>query len=85
MTVKDNEGNKSRGNRYNKSDDLLSDLQNVCVKSGGGCIWVFSKMSDVDSWYGRVVDVRSWMFNDGSWHRLSRGDTARCLMRVAVG
>ena len=42
-------------------------------------------MGDVDSWYGRVVVVRSWMFDEGSWRRSSRGDTARCLMRVAVG
>ena len=40
-------------------------------------------MGDVDSWYGRVVDVCSWMFNAGTWHRSSRGDTAGCLMRVA--
>ena len=30
MTAKDKEGNKGRGNKYNKSDDLLSDLQ-TCV------------------------------------------------------
>ena len=42
-------------------------------------------MGDVDSRYGRVIDVRSWMFDDGSWCRLSRGDTARCLMQVALG
>ena len=32
-----------------------------------------------------VVDVRSWMFDESSWCRSSGGDTARCLMRVAVG
>ena len=42
-------------------------------------------MVDVDSWYGRVVDVHRWMFNAGSWRRSSRGDTGRCLMQVAVG
>ena len=42
-------------------------------------------MGDVDSWYGRVVDEHSWMFDEGSWRRLSRGDTAGCLMWVAVG
>ena len=42
-------------------------------------------MGDVDSWYGRVVDVRSWMFDEGSWRRSSRWDTARCLMRVSWG
>ena len=40
-------------------------------------------MGDVDSWHARVMDVRSWMFDEGSWRRSSRGDTARCLMRVA--
>ena len=39
-------------------------------------------MGDVDSWYGRVVDVRSWIFDEGNLRRSSRGDTARCLMRV---
>ena len=29
-------------------------------------------MGDVDSWYGRVVVVRSWMFVEGSWGRSSR-------------
>ena len=61
-----------RGNRYNKSDDLLSELQ-TCV------------MDDVDSWYGRVIDVRSWMFDEGGCRRSSRGDTARCLMQVSWG
>ena len=46
---------------------------------------VFSYMVDVNSWYGRVVDVRSWMSDEGSWRRSSRGDTGRCLMRVTVG
>ena len=31
----------------------------------------------------RVVDVRSWTFDEGSWRRSSRGDTARCLMLVS--
>ena len=42
-------------------------------------------MGDVDSSYSRVIDVRSWIFDAGSWRRSSRGDTATCLMRVAVG
>ena len=29
-------------------------------------------MGNVDSWYGRVVDVRSWMLVASSWRRLSR-------------
>ena len=33
MTTKDNEGKQRQGNRYNKSDDLLADLQPA------GCIW----------------------------------------------
>ena len=40
-------------------------------------------MGDIVSWYGRVVDVRSWTFDEGSWRRSRRGDTARCLMRVS--
>ena len=39
-------------------------------------------MGYVISWYGRVVDVHSWTFDEGSWHRSSRGDTAGCLMLV---
>ena len=27
---------------------------------------------------------RNWMFDAGSWHWLSRGGTARCLMWVPV-
>ena len=42
-------------------------------------------MGNDDSWYDRVVDVRSWTFDEGSWCRSSRGDTARYLMRVADG
>ena len=30
-----------------------------------------------------VVDVRSWTFDEGSWRRSSRGDTAGCLMLVS--
>ena len=37
-------------------------------------------MDDVVSLYGRVVDVCSWTFDEGSWCRSSCGDTARCLM-----
>ena len=40
-------------------------------------------MGYVVSWYGRVVDVRSWTFDEGSWRRSSRGDTAGCLMLVS--
>ena len=46
-------------------------------------MWSSARMGDVDSWYGRVVVVRCRTFNEGSWHRLSRGDTARCLMLVS--
>ena len=51
----------------------------MCAKS---VAFVFG---DFDNWYDRVVDVRSWMFDEGSWRRSSREDTARCLIRVAVG
>ena len=46
-------------------------------------MWSSARMGYVDNWYGRVVVVRSWTFNEGSWRRLSCGDTARCLMRVS--
>ena len=42
-----------------------------------------ARMGHVVSWYGRVVDVCSWTFDEGRWHRSSRGDTARCLMLVS--
>ena len=29
-------------------------------------------MGDVGSWYDRVVDVRSWAFDEGRWRRSSR-------------
>ena len=64
-----NEGRQRRDNRYNKSDDLLSELQTFYVKS----------VAVVDSWYGRVLVVRSRMFNVDSWRWSSRGDTARYL------
>ena len=41
-------------------------------------------MGYVVSWYGRVVDVRSWTFDEGSWRRSSRGDTAGCHVALAV-
>ena len=44
-------------------------------------MWSSSRMGYFNSWYGRVVVVRSWTFDEGSWRRSSRGDTARCLMR----
>ena len=37
----------------------------------------------VNSWYGRVLVVRSWTFDEGRWRRSSCGDTARCLMLVS--
>ena len=46
-------------------------------------MWSSARMGYVDSWYGRVVVVRSWTFDEGSWRRSSRGDTAGCLMRVS--
>ena len=46
-------------------------------------MWSSARMGHVDSWYGRGVDVCSWTFDEGNWCRSSRGDTARCLMRVS--
>ncbi len=42
-------------------------------------------MGYVVSGYGRVVAVvvRSRSFDEGSWRRSSRGDTAGCLMLVS--
>ena len=42
-----------------------------------------ARMGYVVSWYGRVVEVRSGTFDEGSWRRSSRGDIARFLMRVS--
>ena len=43
-------------------------------------------MGDVDSWYDRDIDVHSWMFDENSWRRLSREDTAgRSLRGAEVG
>ena len=41
-----------------------------------------ARMGYVVSWYSRVVDVRSWAFDEGRWRRSSYGDTAGCLMLV---
>ena len=49
----------------------------------GGCMWSSARIGYVDSWYSRVVVVRSWTFDEGSWRRSSRGDRARCLMLVS--
>ena len=46
-------------------------------------MWSSARMGYVDSWYSRVVVVCSWTFDEGSWCRSSRGDIARCLMRVS--
>ena len=81
VTTKDNEGNKDKVTDTTKVTILLSELQTWC-KVRGGCIWSSATMGYVYSWYGRVVIVRSWTFDEGSWRMSSRGDTARCLMRV---
>ena len=77
-------GDRRRDNRYNKSDDFIAGITNVYVNVRGGCMWSSARMGYFDSWYGRVVVVvvRSWTFDKGNWRRSSRGDTARCLMRV---
>ena len=46
-------------------------------------MWSSARMGHVDSWYGRVEVVHSWAFDEGSWRRSSREDTARCLMLVS--
>ena len=71
-----------RDNRYNKSEDFIVGITNVYVNVRGDCMWPSARMGYVDSWYGQVVVVRSWTFDEGSWHRSSRGDTARYLMLV---
>ena len=74
---------RRRDNRYNKVTILLPELQTCNVNVHGGRMWSSAKMGYVVSWYGRVVDVRSWTFDEGSWRRSSCGDTARCLMLVS--
>ena len=73
---------RRRDNRYNKSDVFIAGITNVYVNVRGGCMWSSTRMGYVVSWYGRVVDVCSWTFDEGSWRRSSRGDTARCLKLV---
>ena len=82
--AKDNEGRHRRQvNRYNKSDEFIAGITNVYVNVRGGCMSSSARMGYVVSWYGGVVDVRSWTFDEGSWRRSSRGDTAGCLMLVS--
>ena len=78
-------GDKRQDNRYNKSDDFIAGTTNVYVNVRGGCMWSSARMGCVVSWYGRVVVVvvRSRTFDEGSWRRSSRGDTAGCLMLVS--
>ena len=78
-------GDKRQDNRYNKSDVFIAGIANMYVNVRGGCMWSSARMGYVISWYGRVVVVvvRSRTFDEGSWHRLSRGDTARCLQLVS--
>ena len=84
--AKDNEGrHRRRDNRYNKCENVIAGITNVYVNVSGGCMWSSARMGYVVSWYGRVVVVvvRSRTFDEGSWRRSSRGDTARCLMLVS--
>ena len=55
----------------------------MCVKSVAVVCGLQLGMGHVNSWYGRVVVVRCWTFDEGGWRRSSRGDTARCLMQVS--
>ena len=79
------EEDKRRVNRYNKSEDFIAGITNMHVNVRGGCMWSSARMGYVVSRYGRVVVVvvRSRTFDEGSWRRSSRGDTARCLMLVS--
>ena len=56
--------NRRRDNRYNKSDDFIAGITNVYVNVRGGCMWSSARMGHVVSWYGYVVDVRSWTFDE---------------------
>ena len=64
---------------------LFAGITNVYVNVQGGCMWSSARMGYVVSWYGRVVVVvvRSRTFDEGSWRRSSRGDTAGCFMLVS--
>ena len=84
MTAKDNEGNKGEVTDTTKVTIYCQIYKRVC-KVRSGCIRSSARWVMSISWYGRVVDVRSWMFDEGSWRRSSCEDTVRCLMRVAVG
>ena len=66
-----------------KGTFLFAGITNVYVNVRGGCMWSSARMGYVVSWYGRVVVVCSRTFDEGSWCRSSRGDTARCLMLVS--
>ena len=58
----------------------------VYVNVRGGCMWPSARLGDVGSWYDRVVDIRSWAFDEGRWRRSSRRDTAGQSSRaVEVG
>ena len=74
---------KRQDNRYDKSDYFIAGITNVYLNVRGGCMWSSARMGYIDSLYGRVVVVRSWTFDESSWRRSSRGETARCLMLVS--
>ena len=59
-------GKKRRDNRYNKSDVFIAGITNVYVNVRGSCMWSSARMGYIDSWYGRVVVVRSWAFDKAS-------------------
>ena len=84
MSARDNEG-RQKGEFIDttKVTIFIAGITNVYVNVRGGCMWSSARMGYVVSWYGRVVVVRSWTFDEGSWRRSSRGDTARCLMLVS--
>ena len=56
---------------YFVAEPISMSTPHVC-KVRGSSICIFSLMDDVGSWYGRVVDVRSWTIVVGCWCRSSR-------------
>ena len=78
-------GDKKQDNRYNKVTFLFAGITNMYVNVHGGCMWSSARWVMSSAGNGQVVDVvvHSRTFDEVSWHRSSRGDTARCLMRVS--
>ena len=67
-----NRKEQRRGNDNNKWQFYFVVFTSVYVNVRGSCMWPSARLGDVGSWYSRVVDVRSWAFDEGRWHRSSR-------------